>query len=73
MRTGKCPFSHVHSQYWKSSSFLETLALIHYMPIIYGVLHSVIYINIFEFRRNTTFDANFDELALDKMSLDELG
>ena len=29
--------------------------------------------NIFEFRRNATFHKNFDELALDKRSLDELG
>ena len=33
----------------------------------------VIYINIFEFRRNTTFDKNLDKLALDKMLLDKLG
>ena len=41
--------------------------------IYFLVLYSVIYINIFEFRRNTTFDKNLDELALDEMSLDELG
>ena len=35
--------------------------------------YSVIYINIFEFRRNTTFDKNLDELTLDETSLDELG
>lgn len=35
--------------------------------------YSVIYINIFEFRRKTTFDKNLDELTLDETSLDELG
>ena len=38
----------------------------------YTLSQYVIHI-IFEFRRNTTFDKNLDALALDKMSLNELG
>ena len=39
----------------------------------YTLSQYVIYINIFELRRNTTFDKTLDELALDEMSLDKLG
>ena len=37
----------------------------------YTLSQYVIYINIFECRRNTTFDKKLDELALDEMSLDK--